>query len=318
MAAEAKGLEEGGNSAEALAKWRLSLELLPEDSRQAEIIRGKVEVLGRKVDASGGGVFGAGVDRVGEARLKKKFSGKWKWLAPVLPLLLLLFKFKTVVLLVLTKGKFLLLGLTKAQTLFSMLLSMGTYWTIWGWKFALGLVLSIYVHEMGHVAALRRLGIRASAPMFIPGFGALVMLKQHPANPREDARIGLAGPIWGTTAAVVCYGIYAVTQQPFWAAVGRTGGWLNLFNLLPVWHLDGGRAFHAMSRLQKWVVVGTLAACYVWSGDFLLLIVGAGAVVRAIPKQERDDSDWVACAQYAGMVVVITLLIKLVQPVLPA
>src|SRR5207302_3963478 len=93
----------------------------------------------------------------------------------------------------LTKGKLLLLGLTKATTFFSMLLSLGVYWAAWGWKFALGLVLSIYIHEMGHVFALRRLGFKASAPMFIPGLGALIRLRQHPANPREDAEIGLAG-----------------------------------------------------------------------------------------------------------------------------
>src|SRR5439155_143942 len=83
-----------------------------------------------------------------------------------------------------------LLGLTKASTLFTMLLSAGVYWAAWGWKFALGVVLSIYVHEMGHVQALQRYGIKATAPMFIPGVGAVVRLKQYPASPR-DARVGL-------------------------------------------------------------------------------------------------------------------------------
>src|SRR2546430_4861243 len=82
-----------------------------------------------------------------------------------------------------------------------MLLSAGVYWTIWGWKFALGVVLSIYVHEMGHVQALQRYGIKATAPMFIPGVGAVVRLKQYPADRREDARVGLAGPLWGRPAA---------------------------------------------------------------------------------------------------------------------
>ena len=78
----------------------------------------------------------------------------------------------------------------------------GVYWSIYGWPLALGLVLSIYVHEMGHVAMLRRLGIAASAPMFIPGVGALVMLKQHVTDPLIDAKIGLAGPVWGLGAAL--------------------------------------------------------------------------------------------------------------------
>src|ERR1700675_697281 len=86
----------------------------------------------------------------------------------------LLLKFKTVGLLILTKGKLVLLGLTKLNTLLSMLVSIGFYWALYGWRFGLGFVLSIYVHEMGHVLALARYGIPASPPMFIPGFGAFV------------------------------------------------------------------------------------------------------------------------------------------------
>ncbi|HSR09007.1 MAG TPA: site-2 protease family protein, partial [Bryobacteraceae bacterium] len=109
----------------------------------------------------------------------------------------LLANFKTVGLLILTKGKLVLLGLTKLNTLLSMLVSIGFYWAIYGWKFGLGFVLSIYVHEMGHVMALARYGIPASAPMFIPGLGAFVRLKAYPASAGEDARVGLAGPLWG-------------------------------------------------------------------------------------------------------------------------
>src|SRR5439155_20796972 len=150
--------------------------------------------------------------------------------------------------LLLWKLKALLLGLTKGTTLFSMLLSLGVYWTAWGWKFALGLVLSIYVHEMGHVAALRRYGIRASAPMFIPGVGAVIRAQQSPANPIEDARVGLAGPIWGLGAALASLGLYLVTDWPICLAMARVGAWINLFNLLPLWPLDGGRGFQSLPR----------------------------------------------------------------------
>src|SRR6202140_3907391 len=105
----------------------------------------------------------------------------------------LLLKFKTLGLVILTKGKLVLLGLTKLNTLLSMLVSIGFYWALYGWKFGLGFVLSIYVHEMGHVMALARYGIPASPPMLIPGFGAFVRLKAYPALPGEDARVGLAG-----------------------------------------------------------------------------------------------------------------------------
>src|SRR6266700_3685180 len=85
----------------------------------------------------------------------------------------------TVALVLIGKIKFLLLGLTKASTFISMFAFFGVYWSIYGWPLALGLVVSIYVHEMGHVAMLRKLGIESGAPLFIPGMGALVMLKQR-------------------------------------------------------------------------------------------------------------------------------------------
>src|ERR1700681_1730159 len=114
-------------------------------------------------------------------------------------------KFKTILLLALTKGKLLLLGLTKISTLLSMLAMFGVYWVAYGWPFAAGIVLSIYVHEMGHVIALRRYNIAATAPMFIPFFGAFVRMKQYPANVVEDSRVGLAGPIYGLGAAVAAW-----------------------------------------------------------------------------------------------------------------
>ena len=162
----------------------------------------------------------------------------------------------------LTKGKLLLFGLTKTSTFFSMMLSMGVYWTVFGWKFALGLVLSIYVHEMGHVFALNRLGIAASAPMFIPGFGAMVRMHQYPASPAEDAYVGLAGPVWGLFAAIFAWLVYLAGGGEIWGVIARMGAWINLFNLIPIWQLDGHRGFRALSkriRLTMLLIVGAAA-----------------------------------------------------------
>src|SRR5207253_3338673 len=122
----------------------------------------------------------------------------------------------TVALVLLSKVKFLLLGLTKASTIISMFAFFGLYWSTFGWPLALGLVLSIYIHEMGHVAMLRRLGIAAVAPIFIPGVGALVMLKQHITDPLTDAKIGLAGPVWGLGAAFAAFAVYMLTGARIW------------------------------------------------------------------------------------------------------
>ncbi len=142
----------------------------------------------------------------------------------VATLALLFWKFKFLAVVLLTKGKLLLLGLTKASTFFSMFLTVGLFWTEFGLWFAVGLVLSVYVHEMGHVFALTRYGIRAEALMFVPGLGAYVRFKHELTDPMQDARVGLAGPIWGLGAALVCLAAFALTRQPIWAALAQFGG----------------------------------------------------------------------------------------------
>ena len=104
----------------------------------------------------------------------------------------------------------------------------GVYWTAFGLWFALGLVLSIYVHEMGHVAALARYGYPASAPLFIPGLGAVIRLKQGFSDPRAGCGVGLAGPLWGLGAALICAMVFALTDEKIWAALAQFGALINL------------------------------------------------------------------------------------------
>src|SRR5829696_7752820 len=139
-------------------------------------------------------------------------------------------------------GKFALLFVGKAKFLTtsgSMLVSVAAYSLIWGWTFAAGFVLLLLVHEMGHVIQLRREGVEASAPMFIPFLGAVVAAKSLGDDALAEARVGLAGPVLGTLGAVLL--------TPVWQALAFTGLFLNLFNLLPVVPLDGGRAMAAMA-----------------------------------------------------------------------
>src|SRR5262249_58708968 len=121
----------------------------------------------------------------------------------------------------LTKGKLLLLGLTKLSTLFTMMGSLGVYWNWYGWKFALGMVLLIYIHEIGHVYELRKFGIKASAPVFLPGFGAVVLLPERPATSAQQGRVGLAGPLWGMRAGCGTIAGYLPTRVPPRAARTR-------------------------------------------------------------------------------------------------
>jgi len=187
-----------------------------------------------------------------------------------------------VVALLLGKLKFLLLGLSKLSTFASMFGFIAVYWSIHGWPLAVGLAGSIYVHEMGHVAMLRRLGIRAEAPLFIPGVGAMVMLKERVTDPVANARIGLAGPVWGLGAAVAAWLAYMATGAGIWLAIAELTGFLNLFNLIPVWQLDGARGFHALSREERWVVLGVIGVALWAFGVGVLWIVGAVALYQAL------------------------------------
>jgi Zn-dependent protease len=129
----------------------------------------------------------------------------------------------------------------------SMLVSVAAYALIWGWKFAVGFVLLLLVHELGHVIQLRREGIEASAPMFIPFLGAVVSAKSLGDDAAAEARVGLAGPVLGSLGAAALLIPWQLTGDEFWQALAFTGFFLNLFNLLPVVPLDGGRAMAAMA-----------------------------------------------------------------------
>src|SRR5581483_87748 len=154
-------------------------------------------------------------------------------------LLALVAKLKTLLLL-LPKLKL----LTTAGT---MLVSVAAYSFVFGWPFAAGFVVLLLIHEMGHVIQLRREGVKASTPMFIPFLGAVISARTLGRNALAEARVGLAGPILGSVGAVACIGVWQLTGSDLWRALAFTGLFLNLFNLLPVVPLDGGRAMAAMA-----------------------------------------------------------------------
>jgi Zn-dependent protease len=294
---------------DALAAWRLALELLPPNSKQYQAITERVAALGRLVDQQPVGTAPAAA-RAGQAEApgRKGWGGAAGGIG-------------TLLVLALSKGKLLLVGLTKASTFWSMALSLGVYWTAWGWRFALGLVVSIYIHEMGHVAALRRYGIKATAPLFIPGVGAVIRLRQSLGDPRQDARVGLAGPLWGFAAAVAAALVGLATGLPIWMGIAKIGAWINLFNLLPFASLDGGRAFHALTRGQRWLAVLAIAAS--WSvttdsftqGLLMILLIVAGLQAAGGRAAAQEHSDRLTLVTYAALVACLTFLSAMPAPV---
>ncbi len=174
-------------------------------------------------------------------------------------------------------GKPALLLIPKAKVLTTsatMLVSIAAYSLIWGWKFALGFVLLLLVHEMGHVIQLRREGIEASAPMFIPFLGAAVMAKSLGNDATAEARVGLAGPILGTLGTLALLPLAFSTGDDFWYALIFTGLFLNLFNLLPVVPLDGGRAMAALSPWMWFVGLFVMAVLtFAYPNPIIILIL---------------------------------------------
>ena len=300
LAAAAEAAEQAGDIRAAAARWQDVLVLLPADAKQHAVVAQRVAELGERMVAQPGRphqkkprwVTGAGV--VGAAAL-------------------LLWKFKIVLVFLLTKAKLLLLGLTKLSTLGSMLVSFGVYWQIWGWQFAAGLLLSIYIHEMGHVAAMAHYGIKASAPMFIPGIGAFVRGRAYPGAPGVDARIGLAGPLWGLGAALLAWGLFALTDAAVLMAVAKFGAFINLFNLLPIWHLDGGWAFNALTKRDRWLAAAAIGAVWFASAESLLVLIGLAAVWRAFTAA-ADKRDGGVLWMYAALVAALALLTRLPVP----
>ncbi len=173
----------------------------------------------------------------------------------------------------------LLFALPLVAPVVTALVSIGAYALVFGWQFGVGIVALIFVHEMGHVLILRRYGVKATAPIFIPFLGAFIGMRQLPKDAVMEAYVGLGGPVLGTLGAVAAWGVYQVSHQPLWLALTYLGVLLNLFNLLPVPPLDGGRAVAAISR---WIwalgLVGLGVLLFLRPEPILIIIVLFGGM----------------------------------------
>ena len=194
-----------------------------------------------------------------------------------------------------------------------MFASIALYWHLYGWMFGVGFIVGIYIHEMGHVWMLRHYGLRASAPMFIPGFGAFISMYDSPLNVGQDARIGLAGPLWGAGAAVLFLIPAVLTGQGVWYAVAHFTAYINLFNLTPVWSLDGGRAYRALDRKQRILILIAIAICWLATQEGILLIVGLGATYRIFwQKDHAPEPDQGVLTEFAGLLVFFAAILLLI------
>jgi Zn-dependent protease len=227
-----------------------------------------------------------------------------KLVAPVGFGILIFFKY-------LLKLKFLLPFLKTGGT---MVLSIGAYAMVWGWRFAVGFVLLIFVHECGHLLMAKRFGLKVGAPMFIPFMGAIIALKEAPRNAWIEAEVGAGGPLLGGLGAAVCGMIYFATGNQLFCVLAYSGFFLNLFNLAPVGFLDGGRIVTALSPWLWLVGFAIMVMLTIAHPNFLLIII----LVMSLPRlfflfrAKTDDEKryfevtpmqrWTVAATYFGLI----------------
>jgi Zn-dependent protease len=230
----------------------------------------------------------------------------------------------TVILKFFAKLKFVVIPILKylpilLKTGGSMLITIGLYAALWGWKWALGFVLLIFVHECGHLIVAKRFGLKVSAPMFIPFMGAFIALRELPRNAWMEACVGIGGPVLGAIGALVCHVAGVFLQWPLLIALAYSAYFLNLFNLIPTGFLDGGRIVTALSP-WLWIPGVLVLAWLGWQFPnfvvwlmILLSIPRLISLFRARTPEERryyevsTDKRWLMAVLYFGLIAVLLL-----------
>ena len=219
---------------------------------------------------------------------------------------------------ILGKLKFLipLVQVTKLSTLVTMLFAVWVYAQIWGLPFAVGFVLLIFVHELGHALVMQQQGISAGAPIFIPFVGAVIAMKNLPRNAWVEALVGIGGPALGSVCALACLIVGWATGSLFWYALASTGFLINLFNMIPISPLDGGRIVGVISR-WIWVagyVVGIVVFLTTYSPIlFLILLLGLVGLRRTTqgPREGyfdvKSDKRWLMGVAYFGLIALLAI-----------
>jgi Zn-dependent protease len=285
LAEEAKELEAKKEFRQARERWLMALPLLPRDSRQADWIVTHARAL--------------------DGMAQRTPPGENKWaqkLGPVGPIAVLL-----------AKGKFLLTAIFKLKFLLSFLAFFGFYWAAFGMKFGVGFAVLILIHEMGHFIDVRRRGLPAEMPVFLPGFGAYVRWQAIGVSLETRAEVSLAGPFAGFLAAVACTLLWWQTGDPLWAALARAGAVLNVLNLIPVWVLDGGQAVLALGKTQRIVLLTVCLAVWLLLSQGIFFLVAVGFAYQAffsrdLPAHPSRNSAIYFTAVLVALGIVLRLL----------
>jgi len=289
LAAAARAHEARGALDEAREAWSRALTLLPPEAAQAAWIRGKIQQL-------------AAVEpHVPAAPARRSWL---RLLGPLAPLAILL-----------VKGKF-LLALFKLKFLLSFGTFIAFYWALFGMKFGVGFALLILVHEMGHFVAIKRRGLPADMPVFLPGFGAYVRWTALGVTARTRALVSLAGPLAGCLGAAVCVLLWKQSGDALWIALASVSALLNVLNLIPIWVLDGGQTIAALNRNERILLAATAVLLAAGFGQPVFLLVAAGAAYRVFTKDIPVAPNQAVTAYYVLLLAALGFLMALApQPV---
>lgn len=270
LAAQARGIEAQSRLLEARESWLSILPLLPYESKQAEWIRDHARELQSAAPA---------------AARPEAPGAKSTWarrLAPLGPIAVVLAKFKT-----------LLVTVFKLKFLLSFASFIGLYWALWGPKFGIGFALLVLIHEMGHYIDIKRRGLPADMPMFLPGLGAYVRWQAMGVSAETRAAVSLAGPLAGLFAAGICALLWYQTGNTFWAALARVGAWFNALNLTPVWIFDGSQAARALRKTETLLLLAVAGGLGYATHEGVFYVVAAGSawrvLVALVPRRKPQE-----------------------------
>jgi Zn-dependent protease len=207
----------------------------------------------------------------------------------------------------------------------TMLLMIWIYTRIWGWKFAVGFVLLLLVHECGHLLVAKKFGLKVGAPVFIPFMGAFIALKEAPRNAWMEACVGIGGPILGSLGALLCNSLGEIFDAPIFIALAWFGYFLNLFNLTPVGMLDGGRIVTAMSR-WLWLPGFAVLCWFGWKYPnfivWLMIFLSLPRIISLFRKRTEEEQRyyevtpnqrWMMSILYFGLIVTLIFGMHLAQ-----
>jgi hypothetical protein len=290
IAYSAQQLEQEQKWAEARDRWRSALVWLPQETQQAEGVRQHIAQI--------------------DARLKAADDQKARWtkrLGPFAPIALFLLKIKSAIFL-----------LFKLKFLLSLVAFFGIYWALFGWKFAAGFLTCLFIHEMGHFVAIKRRGLKAELPVFVPMMGAYVRWYSQGVSLEDLAAISLAGPLYGLFAVLGCYGLFVATHAPIFMVLVYVGAWINFVNLFPLLGLDGAQATYALSKLQRGLISATCMVLFglsITNGDlfgpstlWIFLIVGLGMAWRCLTRDEPEKPSTKTFLYFQALVLILGVI----------